>query len=95
MIIIIIVIIDIIISIDYYICRKPPAARARMWRRAPWAEFGKGANGVSTNGVTANFILFDRDLLCTPVDLLLSPQKFQGVPFSLIRQNSLLLQRPH
>ena len=36
-----------------------------------------------------------RDLLGTPINLLLSPQKCQGVPFSPIRQKSLLLQRPH
>ena len=56
----------------------------------------KGTNGVSTNGVTAIFVLFDRgNFLGTPVDLLLSSHTCQGVPFSPICQNSLLLQRPH
>ena len=32
----------------------------------------KGTNGAGTNGVTANFMFFDRDLLGTPVNLLLS-----------------------
>ena len=56
----------------------------------------KGTNGVGTNGVTADFMLFDRGtLLGAPVNLLLSSQKCQGVPFSPICQKSLLLQRPH
>ena len=37
---------------------------------------------------------WQRDLLGTPVNLLLSSQKCQGVPFSPICQNSLLLKRP-
>ena len=42
----------------------------------------KGTNGVGTSGVTANFMFFwQRDLLGTPVNLLLSSQKWQGVPF--------------
>ena len=42
----------------------------------------KGTNGVSTNGVTANSVFFgQRDFLGTPVSLLVSPQKCQGVPF--------------
>ena len=36
---------------------------------------GKGQNGVSTNGVGASFMFFDRDLLGTPVNLLLYSQK--------------------
>ena len=55
----------------------------------------KGTNGVSTNGVTANVMLFDKG---TFLVLLLicfsSSQTCQGVPFSPIFQNSLLLQRP-
>ena len=34
-------------------------------------------------------------LVGIPVNLLLSPQKYQGVPFSSIRQNSCISQRPH
>ena len=42
----------------------------------------KGTNGVSTNGVTAIFMFcWQRDFLGTPVNLLWSPQKCQGVPF--------------
>ena len=42
----------------------------------------KGTNGVSTNGVAANFMVFDRGaFLGTPVNLLLYSQKFQGVTF--------------
>ena len=57
----------------------------------------KGTNGVSTNGVTAIsfYVFWQRDLLGTPADLLLSARKCQGVPFSTICRNSLLLQRPH
>ena len=40
-------------------------------------------------------MFFDRGTLGTPVNLLESSQKCQGIPFSLICQNSLLLQRPH
>ena len=40
-----------------------------------------GTNGVSTNGVTANFMLFlTEGLFGHPVNLLLSPQKCQGIP---------------
>ena len=43
----------------------------------------RGTNGVSTSGVTANLMLFDRGTFWgTPVSLLLSPQKCQGVLFS-------------
>ena len=38
---------------------------------------------------------WQRDFLGTPVNLLVSSQKCQGVPFSPICQHSLLLQRPH
>ena len=56
----------------------------------------KGANGVSTKRVTAFCCFFgQRDFLVTPVNLLLSTQKCQGVPFSPICQNCLLLQRPY
>ena len=63
--------------------------------RFMWALSWKGTNGVSTNGVTANCMFFDRDLLGTPVHLLLSSQRCHGVPFSPNCRNSLLLQRPH
>ena len=55
----------------------------------------KGPNGVNTNGVTAKFMFFDRDFLGTPVNLLLSSQKCQGVPFFQTCQHTLLLQRPN
>ena len=55
----------------------------------------KGTNGVSTNGVTANLLFLTEELFGAPVNLLLSTQKCQAVPVSPIRQNSLLLQRPH
>ena len=44
---------------------------------------GQGKNGVSTNGVAAIVYVFDRGTFWgTPVNLLLSSQKCQGVPFS-------------
>ena len=55
----------------------------------------KGTNGVSTDGVSANFMqFFPRDFRGTPVNLLLSSRKCQGAPFSAICQNQLLLRRP-
>ena len=50
-----------------------------------WAAFAsgirKGTSGVSTNGVTANLMCFDSGTFFgTPVNLLLSSQKCQGVP---------------
>ena len=64
-------------------------------REAPARRFRKGTNGVSTNGVTANFMLFDRGTFWVlPLNLRLSSQKCQGVPFSPICEKSLLLQRP-
>ena len=49
----------------------------------------KSTNGVGTNGVAAVFLGFFRwrDFLGTPVSLLLSSQKCQGVLFSPTRQN--------
>ena len=47
-------------------------------------------NGVSTNGVTPNFMFFDRGTFWV---LPLTYQKCQGEPFFSICQNSLLLQR--
>ena len=46
----------------------------------------KGANGVGTSGVTANFS-FLTDFWGTPVNLLLYSQKRQGIPLSPICQN--------
>ena len=55
--------------------------------------FHVAGNGVSTNGVTANFMCFERgNFWVLP---LISSQKCQGVPFSPIYRNDLLLQRPH
>ena len=49
----------------------------------------KGTNGVSTNGLTANlmFLLTEGPSWLLPLNLLLSSQKCQGVPFSPIRRN--------
>ena len=42
----------------------------------------KGTNGVSTHGLTADFMfVWQRGLLSTPVNLFLYSQKCQGVPF--------------
>ena len=57
-----------------------PAGSARL-------EFRRGTNGVSTNRVIAFVCVFwRRDLLGTPVNLLWSSQKCQGVPYSPICQ---------
>ena len=50
--------------------------------RGPTNGVRKGTNGISTNRVTSNFMFFDRDFLGTPINLLLSSQKWQGVFFS-------------
>ena len=60
-----------------------PCACARIPR--------KGTNWVSTNGVTANYMFLGRGTCWVPICRNLS---FVCVPFSPIRQNSLLLQRP-
>ena len=55
----------------------------------------KGTNGVSTNGVTANLMLFDRGTFWViPLTYFDLYKKCQGVPFSPVCQNSLPLQRP-
>ena len=41
----------------------------------------KGTNGVSTNGVTAKFMFFDRDFWGTPVDLLYLPKSARAYIF--------------
>ena len=61
-------------------------------------QFGKGQMGSALTGslqIPCFFLFLKRDLLGTPVNLLLPSQKCQGVPFSPICQNVLLLQRPH
>ena len=71
--------------------------------RAPLAGPGplphgarKETNGVSTNGVTANFMFFDRGTFCV---LLLTyfylPKSARAYFFSPMCQKKLLLQRPH
>ena len=56
----------------------------------------KGTNGVSTNGVTANVMCFDRGTFgVLPLTYCYLPQKCQGIPVCQICLNSLLLQRPH
>ena len=70
--------------------------RWRGLRRRP-AERRRGVVGkgqMRSALIIANLLFFDRDLLGTPVNLLLPSQKCQGVPFSPICRNSLLLQRP-
>ena len=56
--------------------------------------FGNGQMGSALMG-SLQISYFSTDLLGTPVNLLLSSQKCQVVPFSPICQNCLLLQRPH
>ena len=53
---------------------------------APTADSRKGTNGVSTNGVTATCMFFDKRTfwVITPGNPLLASQKCQGVPFSPI-----------
>ena len=60
-------------------------------------ELGKGQMGPALTGsLPANFTFFDRDfLLGIPVNLLLSPQKCQGVPFFRNLSKFATLQRPH
>ena len=70
------------VALNWLLCKGtipiPGAKNAKQAR--------KGTNGVSTNGVAANLMFFDRDLLGTPVNLL-SSQKCQGAPFSPISQS--------
>ena len=67
---------------------RPVQRRLRFgitrWTQA--VTFRRGTNGVSANGVSANCHFLDRDLLGTPVNVLLFlySQKYQGVPFSSI-----------
>ena len=49
--------------------------------------FGKGQMGSALMGSLQITYLFDRDFWVTPVDLLLSSQNCQGVPFSAICQD--------
>ena len=63
--------------------------------KQPAVTFRKGTNEVSTDGVTANFMCLGKDLLDTPVKVLLSSPKCQGVPFFCNLSKSILLQRPH
>ena len=81
----------IYIYIYIYICRpsgREPAGSSGTSSATTGSR--KGTNGVSTTGVTANStFLLHWDLLGTPVNLLLSSQKCQGVPFSPICRISL------
>ena len=72
-------------------------SRRRPRRTAePPVAFGKGQMGSALMGSLRKFHVFrQRNFFVTPVQLLLSCQKCQGVPFSSICQSSLLLQRPH
>ena len=58
----------------------------------------KGTNVVSTNGVAANFMLFDRGTFCvlpySRCPILIFP-KVPGCTFFPNLSNSLILQRPH
>ncbi len=60
------------------------------------AGIRKGTNGVSTNGVTANFMFFDRGTFWVlPLTYFYLPKSARAYLFYPICQNSLLLQRPH
>ena len=81
--------------IFYYICRArrsrpcaPPRTptRARL-RMGCLCCRRKGTNGVSTNGVTANFMFLTEGLFGYSVNLLVYSQKCQGVHVSPICQN--------
>ena len=55
----------------------------------------RGTNGVSTNGVAANFVFFDGGTFWVPLLIYFIFPKVPGrTPSSPISQNSLLLQRP-
>ena len=64
--------------------RSPGDFPGKPARRILVCDIRKGTNGVSTYGVTANVVFFDWGFLGTPVNLLLSSQKSQGLPFSPI-----------
>ena len=90
------------IYIYIHILKQTSLYESMLWRLWNHPRAGrskpirKGTNGVSTNGVTVNFVFFEqRDLLGTPVNILLFSQKCQGLPFSPTRQHLLLLQRPY
>ena len=69
--------------------RRTCAARARNSANTVSAHTRKGTNGVSTDGVTANFTLFDGGTFgVLPLTYFYIPLKCQGVPFSSICQNS-------
>ena len=72
--------------------RLPPPAPPLV--RAARAQVGKGQMGSALMVSLQVSCFCDRDFWGIPVNLLLSPQKCQGVPFSPICQHSLLLQRP-
>ena len=55
----------------------------------------KGTNGVSTNGVTANFFFFDRGTFWVLSLTYFYLPKSARAYFSPICQHLLLLQRPH
>ena len=81
----------------------PPEVSSVVMELAPPSSsstalaLGKGQMGSALlDGVTANLVFFARgDLLGTPINLLFSCQKCQGVQFVPVYQNSSLLHRPH
>jgi len=62
-----------------------------------WREGHRGGtNAVKANGVTANFISFDRGTSgYSPFTYFYLTQKCQGIPFSPACQQAVPLQRPH
>ena len=77
---------------------RPRLFRARLHETGRWdlayLDVRKGTNGVSTNGVTANFMFFDRDLLCTPVNLLLYSQSARAYLFPQSVKNHYFCSGP-
>ena len=78
---------------------RPPPASCRGGGQGPMerrndAVIRRGTNGVSTNGVTANFMFFDRGTFgVLPLTYLYLPKSARAYLFPICR-NSLLLQRP-
>ena len=76
-------------SIIIIIMNSSTTTSGAAWS-SPASICRKGTSGVSTDGVTAFLLFVLRDLFGTPVNLLLSSQKCQGVPFSPSCQHELI-----
>ena len=85
---------DLAEDIDAYFC--PHCLENMSPSEATLHGIRKGTDGVSTNGVTANFMFFDREGLCgySHEPNFIFP-KFPGRTFFPNLSKSLLLQRPH